>query len=104
MSRTAALDFQRADFGLFKRLADSPLRGSAEGKRSPGRLDTLQEGNLKGAGAGRTHVQKEGPAGEKTGLAEQRALAGTQETKESLWPLEEGAGNSGGLQGCCEAM
>ncbi|KAK4812034.1 hypothetical protein QYF61_026172 [Mycteria americana] len=66
---------------------DSPLGGSPEGQRSPGRLDILQEGNLKGAGAGRPHVPKDKPAGKKTGLAEQRALAGTQEKRRvyDLW-------------------
>ena len=84
VSRTATLDFQRTVFGLFRRLVDkSPLGGSPEGQRSPGRLDILQEGNLKGAGAGRPHVLKDELAGKKTGLAEQRALAGTQEKKES---------------------
>jgi len=50
-----------------------------------------------------SHVPKDELAG-KTGLAEQRAVAGTQEKKESLWPLEEGAGHSGGLQGYHEVM
>ncbi|KAK4826796.1 hypothetical protein QYF61_011604, partial [Mycteria americana] len=57
----------------------SPLGGSPEGQRSPGRLDILQEGNLKGTGAGCPHVPKDEPAGKKTGLAEQKALAGIQE-------------------------
>jgi len=70
----------------------------------PGRLDILQEGNLKGAGAGHSYLLKGELAGKKTGLAEWRALSESQENKESLWPLEKGAGNSGGLQGCCEVM
>ena len=37
-------------------------------------------------------------AGKKTVLVEQRALSGTQQKNESLSPLEEGAGNSGGPQ------
>jgi len=45
------------------------------GKRSPGRLDILQEGNLTGAGADRPHVPKDEVVGKKTGLANQRALA-----------------------------
>ncbi|KAK4810447.1 LOW QUALITY PROTEIN: hypothetical protein QYF61_004227, partial [Mycteria americana] len=68
----------------------SPLGGSPEGQRSPGRLDILQEGNPKGAGAGRPYVPKDKLVGKKTGLAEQGAFAGTQEKKESLRPLEEG--------------
>ena len=41
------------------------------------------------------------PAGKTTGLAEQRALAGTQETKEGLPPMEERPGDSRGVQGSC---
>jgi len=65
-------------------LGDSP-----EGQRSPGRLDILQERNLKGTGAGHSHVLKDKLVGKtdlaeqralgKTDLAEQRALAGTEE-------------------------
>jgi len=39
--------------------------------------------------SGHLHVPKDEPAWKKTDLAEQRTLAGTQETKESLRPLEE---------------
>jgi len=37
-------------------------------------------------------------------VAEQRALAGTQEKKMSLCPLEEGAGYLGGLEGYSEVI
>lgn len=37
-------------------------------------------------------------------LAEQRALAGILGKKENISPLEEGEGNLGELEGCCEAM
>jgi len=46
VSRTATLDFWRADFGLQTK---SALGGSPEGQMSPGRLDALQEGSLKEA-------------------------------------------------------
>lgn len=36
-----------------------PLGGNPEGQRSPGSLDTLQEGNLQGGGAGCPHVLKD---------------------------------------------
>ena len=72
-------------------------------KRCPGRLDTLQGGSLQDTEAGCAHVLKDELAG-KTGLAEQRVLAGTQEKKDSLCPLEEGVGHSGGLQGYREVM
>jgi len=39
------------------------------------------------------------PVGKTTGLAEQRALSGTQEKKEGLPPMEERVGNSRGVQG-----
>jgi len=44
-------------------------------------LEILQDGNLKGTGAGCPHVLKDELAGKKTSLAEQRVLAGTQEKK-----------------------
>lgn len=43
-SRTATLDFQKAEFGLFKRLVESPLGSSLEGQKSPRTLDMPQEG------------------------------------------------------------
>lgn len=50
MSRAAALDFQRAEFGLFGNLVDRvPWEAGPEGQKSPWGLDDLQ-GNLKGAG------------------------------------------------------
>ncbi|KAK4816829.1 hypothetical protein QYF61_023893 [Mycteria americana] len=71
----------RAGFGLFRGLVESPLGSSSEGQRSPGRLDILQEGNLKGTEAGRTHLLKDKLAGKKTGLAEERVLVGIQEKR-----------------------
>lgn len=46
-------------------------------------LGILQEGDLKGAGGGHLHVPKDELVGKKTSLAEERALAGIQEKKES---------------------
>ena len=51
----------------------------------------LQGGSLKGTGAVCPHVLQDKPAGKTTSLAEQRALAGTQEKKEGLPPMEERA-------------
>ena len=62
----------------------SPLGSSPEGQRSPGKLDTLQERNLKGTGAGHPHVLKDKPAWKKTILAEQRAGVRAQKEKESF--------------------
>ena len=84
-------------------LTESLLGGSSEGQESPGRLDILQGGSLKGTGAGCPHVMKDKPVGKKTSLSEQGALAGTQDKKESLCPLEDVAGHSGG-QGCNEVI
>jgi len=75
------------------------LAESAERQRGPGRLDILQGGCLKGTGAGCPHVPQDEPAGKTIGLAEQGALAGTQEKKEVLPPMEERAGDSVGVQG-----
>lgn len=43
-SRTATLDFQEAEFGLFRSLVESSLAGSPEGQKSPGILDMPQKG------------------------------------------------------------
>lgn len=52
-SRTAILNFWRADFGLFRRQVNCPpLGGGPEGQRSPRSLDILEEGNPKCLGAG----------------------------------------------------
>jgi len=58
-------------------------------------MDILQGGSLKGC----PHVPQDEPAGKATGLAEQGALAGTQEKKEGLSSMEERAGDSRGVQG-----
>lgn len=45
-------------------------------------------------------MTKDEMVGKKTSLTDRRALAGTQEGE--FCALEQGAENSGGLQGCCE--
>jgi len=60
------------------------LGGSPEKQKNPQRMDILQEENLKSIGAGHPHMLKDELAGKKTSLAERRALAETQERKESL--------------------
>jgi len=77
------------------------LGESSEGQRSPGRLDILQVGSLKGTGAGCPHVTQDEPVRKTTGLAEQGALAGSQGKKEGLSPMEERAGSSRGVQRSC---
>lgn len=47
---------------------------------------------------------KDKPMGKTISLAAHRALSGARITKTSLSPREEGASNSGGLQGHCEVM
>jgi len=61
------------------------------GRRSLGSLNALQEGNLKGRGEGHPHVLKDEPKTNKTILAEQRSLVGTQENKRvyELWKKEQ---------------
>jgi len=56
------------------------LGESLEVQRGVGRLDVLQGGSLKGTGADCPHVLQDKPAA-KTSLAEQGALAGSQEKK-----------------------
>lgn len=80
-------------------MAQSSLQGSPEEQRGPGRLDMSPEENTR---AGCPHVHKDQLTGKKTNLPEQRVLTGTQEERESVSPLEEGAESSGGLQRCCE--
>jgi len=65
------------------------LGESAEGQRSPGRLDIIEGGSLKGTEARGPYVLQDEPAGKMTGLAEKAALAGSQEIKESLPPMEQ---------------
>ena len=70
------MDFQGGDFGLFRRQVDRFPWGPGlkdSGSRKAGHASG-------GAGAGCPHVLKDEPAGKKTSMAEQRALAGTQET------------------------
>lgn len=83
VSRIATLDFQRADFILFRDLVD---RVHLESKRqgSPGKLDFLHKLNHKGIGSGSPNVPKVEPVGERVSLAEQRASSGTQEEKEFM--------------------
>lgn len=72
-SRTATLNFWRANFGLFRRSLDiPPLGGGPEGQRSPRSVDILEEGNLKRVGAGCLCAAR------KASLIQQRALARTQ--------------------------
>lgn len=59
-ARTAAWDFQGADIGLFAGLVDSvPWDVVPRGQGSKGRMNIVQENNLKGAEAGCPHVLRE---------------------------------------------
>lgn len=69
VSRTSA---SRGHFGRFRGLFESPLGHSSEGQRGPRRLDILQDGDLKGTGAGHTFVPKDNSERRKINLAEQR--------------------------------
>ncbi|KAK4832789.1 hypothetical protein QYF61_025657 [Mycteria americana] len=76
-------DHEMIDFSI---PGESPLGGSPEVQRHPGRLDILQEGNLKGAGAGHPHVLKDEPAGKTTSLAEQESF-GWNSGKKGVYDL-----------------
>ena len=53
VSKTSSMDFQRADFGLFRTLVERlPWERVLKDKRVPVRLDILQGGSLKGTGVG----------------------------------------------------
>lgn len=74
---------QKSDH-LLKMLLNEHSRGTPEGQSCPGKLDIVHEGNLKGTQGGCPHVMKDSPVGKKTSLAEQTALAGTQEEDEFM--------------------
>lgn len=64
VSRTDILDLQAADFSCLRdRFTESlgkQCQGVQEGQGSSGRLESLQEGNPKGAGVGYLQVLKAG--------------------------------------------
>lgn len=63
VSRTAALDLERTDFGLFQCMfGRDPWEAVLKGQWVPGRLDVLQGENLKGSWANCPHVLKDEPA------------------------------------------
>lgn len=66
---------------LTESLGGAVLKGKGV---SPGRLDILQEGKLKGAGAGRPHVLKDGPVGKKMGLTEQKSFGWNSGKKKEI--------------------
>ena len=89
VSKTATLDFWRANFDLFKRLINKiPWEAALKD------MGVQEERSLKGTGAGCPRVSKNKQVGKGTGVAKQGPLAGSQEQKENLLPLEEGPGLS----------
>ncbi|KAK4831046.1 LOW QUALITY PROTEIN: hypothetical protein QYF61_014978 [Mycteria americana] len=102
VSRTATLDFRRADFGLFRRLVERVLQEAAlMGKGVQEGWTFFKEEVLRAQEQAVPRCQKTSQrekrlAWLKTWL--NRALARTQEKEESLRPLEEGSGKSRGLQ------
>ena len=78
-SRTATLDFQGTDFGLFRRLLGRvPWEAVLKGKRAQEGWTFVKKEILKGTGTGHSYVLKLKLAGKTPSLAEQRALVGTQ--------------------------
>ena len=67
VSRTTTLDFQRADFGLFRSLVDRvPWEAVLKSKGVQEGWTFFKKENLKCAGAGHPHVPKAEPMGKKT--------------------------------------
>ncbi|KAJ7423524.1 hypothetical protein WISP_33455 [Willisornis vidua] len=90
INKTSALDFRRADFGLFRRQVQSvPWETTLGGT---GGMDVLQEGNLECVGTGYPKVLKGKLAGKTTSLVEQRHSEGNQGKKESLPTVGKRAG------------
>ncbi|GAB0203778.1 hypothetical protein GRJ2_002843400 [Grus japonensis] len=102
-SRNATSDFWRADFGLLRRLVGRvPWEAVLKGKGVQEGWTLVQKEILKAQEQAVPMCQKTSWQGRRLAWLNRAALAGTQDKKESLWPLEEGTGNSGGLQRCCE--
>ncbi|KAK4828082.1 LOW QUALITY PROTEIN: hypothetical protein QYF61_023142, partial [Mycteria americana] len=98
VSKTATLDFRRADFGLFRRLVERvPWEAALMGKGVQEGWTFFKEEVLKAQEQAVPRCRKTSRRGRRPAWLT-RALARTQEKEESLQPLEEGAGNSGGLQ------
>ena len=90
VSRTATLDFWRADFHLCRTMVERvPWEVVLESVGAQEGWEYFKAA-FKGARPDHPHVTDE-LVGKEAGLAEQRHLAGSQEQKESLWSLEEWA-------------
>lgn len=79
------LDFHRAEFSLFRTLADRILWDAV---LIPGRLDIFQETIPEDAGEGQPHVPKDKLAGRKTSLALTESFAwssGEKRRVHDLW-------------------
>ena len=91
VSRTATLDFRRADFNLFRIMVEKvPWEVVLENVGAEGGWEYFKEVILK---VQELTIPKPWNASQQaeSGLDEQRPLAGSQEQKESLWSLEEWA-------------
>ncbi|PKU47346.1 adaptin ear-binding coat-associated protein 1 [Limosa lapponica baueri] len=105
VSKTSTLDFWRVDFSLFRSLVGKvPWEAALKGKGVREGWVFFKEEVLKAqAQAIPVHYKA---SRQRTRLAwlEQRDRVTAQEKKESLWPLEKGAGHSGRLQRCSKVM
>lgn len=96
------LDSQRADFGLFVMLVEKdPLDAVLKGKGVQEGWTCFKKEFFSVLKQAILMCQKTSQQGRSSAWMN-RALAGTQ--GESASSLEEGPGNSGRLQGCCEVM
>jgi len=84
------VDFQRADFGVFRMLVERlPWERVLKRKGVQEGWTLFKEKVLKAQEQTCPHVPQDELVGKTTSLAEQGALAGTQEKKSGLPPMEE---------------
>ncbi|GAB0206513.1 hypothetical protein GRJ2_003116900 [Grus japonensis] len=105
VSRTATLDFWRADFGLFRGLVERvPWETVLKGKGVQEGWTFFKKEILKPQEQAVPMCRKMSRWGRGLAWLNRELWLELRKKKESLWPLEEGAGNSRELQGCCEVM
>ena len=105
VSRTATLDFRRADFGLLRRLVDRvPWEAALKGKGVQEGWTFVKEEDLKAQERAVPRCGKTSRRGRRPAWLNRELWLELGEKEESLRALEEGAGKSRGLQRCSEVV